>query len=93
MDRGLGIAQEIHGVMVAAAAQEREEIAAPIRDAKAQNIAVEFHDALHVGALIGDVAEFQWHNAGEIVVLRRKAEIGKDFKHRAFGIGEGDRFA
>src|SRR3984885_2246334 len=34
MDRGFGVAQEIHRVMVAAAAQESEKIAAPIRNAK-----------------------------------------------------------
>ncbi len=50
MDRGLVVAQEIHGVMVAAAAQEGEEIAAPVRDTEAEHVAIEFHHALHVGA-------------------------------------------
>src|SRR5262249_12174376 len=37
MNRGLGVAQEIHGVMIAAATQEGEEIASPIRDAETEH--------------------------------------------------------
>ena len=35
--------QEIDGVVVAAAAQEGEEVAAPVRHPEAEHVAVEFH--------------------------------------------------
>ena len=93
MDRGLGIAQKVHGVMIAAAAQEGEEIAAPIGNAKAQHIAIELHDAGNVGTLIGDVTELERHDAGEGVVVRRESAVGEDFERGAFGILKRQRFA
>ncbi|MGD0024761.1 MAG: hypothetical protein ABSC37_09070 [Xanthobacteraceae bacterium] len=80
-------------MMVAAAAQEGEKIAAPIRHAKAEHAAIEFHYALHVGALIGDVAEFQRHHSGEGRILWREGEIGKNFQRGALGILERDSLA
>jgi hypothetical protein len=91
MDRGLVV--EVHRVVVAAAAQEGEEIGAPVRDAKAERVAMELHDALHVGSLIGDVAKFQRYHAVARVVLRREVEIGKHLDGGAFGIGEGGGLA
>src|SRR5262249_46783808 len=60
-NRGLGVAQEIHGVMIAAATQEGEEIASPIRDAETEHVTIELHHAGDVRALIGDVAELERH--------------------------------
>src|SRR5204863_4532124 len=56
MNGGLGVTEEIHGVMIAAAAQKSEEIAAPVGNAKTQEIAIELHHAGDVRTGIGDVA-------------------------------------
>src|SRR5271166_2526713 len=54
MNRGLRVTEKIHGVMIAAATQKREEVAAPVGDAKTEEIAIELHHAGDVGAGIGD---------------------------------------
>src|SRR6516165_3434888 len=50
MDRGLRVPEKIHGVMIAAATQKCEEVAAPVGDAKAEEIAIELHHASDVRA-------------------------------------------
>src|SRR5580692_3811980 len=80
-------------MMVAAATQESEKVAAPVRYPETQHVAVEFHDSLHVRALVGDVAELQRHDAVERVVLWRKCEIGKNLDYGSFGILESDSLA
>ena len=56
MDRRLRVTEKIDGVMIAAAAQKGEEVAAPVGDAKAEESAIELHHAGDVGAGIRDVA-------------------------------------
>src|SRR5262249_44568269 len=93
MNRGLGVAQEIHGVMIAAATQEGEEIASPIRDAETEHVTIELHHAGDVRALIGDVAELERHHTREIVVVLREGRVPEDFQCSALRILEGQRLA
>src|SRR5579872_5164575 len=93
MDCGLGVTEKIDGVMIAAAAQKGEKVAAPVRHAKTEEVAVELYQARHIGTGIGDVAELEWHHAGESVVVGGKSAVGKDFKGGAFRILERQRLA
>ena len=93
MDRGLGVTEKVDGVMIAAATQKREEVAPPVGNAKAQEIAIELHHAGNVGAGIGDVAELERHHAGEGVVIRSEGAVREDFERGALRILERQRFA
>ena len=62
MPVGAGLHQ-IDGVMIDAAAQEREEIAHPVGNAETQHVAIELRDVLHVGDVEGDVAELVRNDA------------------------------
>ncbi len=63
MELRLGVVDEIDGVVIGIAAQEGKRVVAPIGDAEAKHVAIELHDLLHVVDPIGDVAEFQRHDA------------------------------
>src|SRR5438876_8542787 len=54
---------QIDGVMVGAAAQEREIIAHPVGHAKTEHVAVKARDGLHVGDMESNVAELVRHDA------------------------------
>ena len=82
--------QQIDGVVIAAATQEGEEIAAPVRDLESEHVAVELHGPRHVGGMEGDVSQLARHDAGIAVVVLGKAVVGEDFDAGAFGIGEHD---
>ena len=53
------VANEIHGVMVDAAAHEDKVVANPVRNAKAQNLLIEFCDLLDVLYARRDMSEFE----------------------------------
>ena len=93
MNGGLGVTEKIHGVMIAAAAQKGEEIAAPVGNAKTQKIAIELHHARDVRTGIGNVAKFERHNAGESPVVGSEGAVREDFERGALGILERQRFA
>src|SRR5262249_46420123 len=86
---------QIDGVMIGAAAQEREEIAHPIGFAKAEHVAIEFGDVLDVGDMERDMAELVRHDAVRLEFLMRKVAALEHFHDRALGILEhqhvGDR--
>src|SRR5215468_163137 len=63
----LGIKQ-VDRVVVRPTAQEREDVAEPIGHPKAEHIAIEVRNLLHIDAIEGDVTELERRNAA--VVLR-----------------------
>src|SRR4029077_19786193 len=65
---GAGLHQ-INGVMIGAAAQEREEVAHPIGFAKAEHVAVELGDLLDVGDMKRDVTELVWDDSFRLEFL------------------------
>ena len=85
------VAHEVDRMMIDAAAQEGEVVAHPVGDAKAQHIAVEARELLHIMDAVGDMAEFQRLNAAVLAVVRREIIFGMDLDQRALGVAEGDR--
>src|SRR5262249_28119630 len=82
--------QQIDRVVIAAAAQEGEEIAAPIRHFESEH-AIKLHGRCDVGRMKGDVTELARHDAGVAIVILGEGEVGKDCDARPLGIGEHDR--
>ena len=83
--------QQIDRVVVAAAAQEGEEIAAPVRHFESEHVAIKLHRRCDVGRVKGDVAELARHDAGIGVVILGEGVVGEDFDAGALRIGEHDR--
>ena len=81
---------QIDGVVVGAAAQEREKVAHPVGDAEAEHVAIEIGDLLHLGDMEGDVAELERHDALSREFLMREGVALEHLHGRALGIGEGD---
>src|SRR5262249_25314780 len=67
--------EEVHGVMIAVAAHEAEEIPDPVGDAEAEHLLVERHGALDVGREEGDVPELERPDAGDLRVLAEIAPV------------------
>src|SRR5262245_9685591 len=91
MNIGVVGLEQIDRVVVAAAAQEGEEIAAPVRDFESEHVAIKLHGRCGVGRVKGDVAELARYSAGIAVVILGERVVGKDFEAGAFRIGEHDR--
>jgi hypothetical protein len=91
MNVGVVGLQQIDRVVIAAAAQEGEEIAAPIRHFESEHVAIKLHGRCDVGRMKGDVTELARHDAGVAIVILGEGVVGKDFDARPLGIGEHDR--
>jgi hypothetical protein len=63
----------------------------PVRDAKAEHVAIELHRLLNIVDAISDVAQFDRHDAGLPSVILGKRIVGKNVNQRALGIAEHDR--
>src|SRR4029450_4285949 len=81
---------QIDGVIVATAAQKREEIAHPIGFANAEHLAIELRDVLDVGDEKRDVAELVRDNAFSRKALAGEGVAFEYFHHGALRILEGD---
>ena len=79
---------EVDAVVVGIAAQEHEEIAAPVGDAEAEHVGVEFGDLLHVAHAIGDVAELDDVEHRGLFVELGELVFGIEIDRRALGIVE-----
>ena len=83
--------QQIDRVVVAAAAQEGEEVAAPVRHFESEHVAIKLHGCCDVGRMKGNMAELARHDAGIAVVILGERAVGEDFEAGALRIGEHDR--
>ena len=84
----LRIIDEVHGMMIGVAAQEGEVVGMPVGDAEAEHVAIEFYGLVHVVDAIGDMAEFQRHDAGLPSVVLGEGVVGKEFDDSTFGVAE-----
>ena len=57
------VEDEVDGVVIRPATQEREGVAMPIRHPKPEHVGIEFHHPLHVVHAIGHVPELERHDA------------------------------
>src|ERR1700686_2185525 len=80
--------EEIHGVMIRIAAHEAEEIADPVRDAKAQHFLVEGNGALDIGSEEGNMPELERADAGDLLMLAEIAPILEQLDGRALVVGK-----
>ncbi len=87
------VTHEIHGVMVDAAAHEDEMVANPVRDAKAQNLLIEFCDLLDVLYARRDMSEFERADARATSGATDgvKSALGEYFDQRSFRIAKDKR--
>src|SRR6266849_376281 len=80
--------EEIHGMMIGIAAHEAEEIADPVRDAKAENFLIEANGAPDVGSEEGDMPELERADAGDLLVLAEIAPIPEQLDDRSLVVGK-----
>src|SRR6266566_8270079 len=80
--------EEVHAVMIGIAAHEAEEIADPVRDAKAENLLVEADGALNVGRVESDMAELERADAGDLLVLAEIAPLLEQLDGGSLDVGE-----
>ena len=85
------IDDEVDGVMVDAAAQERERVVAPVGDAEAQHVGVELHGLLHVVDAVRDVAELERRDHRVLAVVLGEHVVGVKLDHRTLEVGEHQR--
>jgi hypothetical protein len=83
--------QQVDGVVIAAATQEGEEIAAPVRHLEPEYVTIELHGPGHVGRMKRNVAELARHHSGVDAVVLGERVIREDLDAGPFGIGEHDR--
>ena len=76
-------------MVVGAAAQEREEIAHPVRHSEAEHVAIEVGDFLDVFDEEGDVAELVRHDALLWEFLVHELAALEHLHHGALGVLEG----
>ena len=91
----LRVLHQVDGVMIGAAAQEREEVAHPVRHAEAEHVAIEVGDLLDVFDEERDVAELVRHDALLRKFLVRELAALEHLHHGALRVLErhhlGDR--
>ena len=88
MQLGLGINDEIHRMVIDAAAQEGKEVATEIRRPETEKFVIELHRIDDAFDAIGDVAELHRHDADRSLVVRREFIIRINFKQRALVVVE-----
>ena len=81
---------QIDGVVVGAAAQEREEIRHPVGFTKAQNIAVELGDPFHVGDVKRNMTELVRNDPFALEPLSGELAALEHLYDRALRVLEGD---
>ena len=81
-------ADEVHGVMVRAAAHEHEPILDPVRHPKAEHAGVERGIFLRFRNHKRKMAELERPNAGHLLVLADRGLSGKHLADRSFGVFE-----
>ena len=87
----LRVDDEIDGVVIDAAAQEREEVVVPVGDPEAQHLGVELHRLLHVVDAMRDVAELERRDRRRLAVVLGEHVVGIELDHRALEVGEHQR--
>ena len=79
---------EIDGVMIGAAAQEREGVGVPVGNAEAQHLGVELTTLLHVVDAMRDMAELERRDDGLPAVVLGEGVVGIKLDHGALEVGE-----